>query len=77
MHFDESHLPPTEQSGPHQELETKSIEELVTAMHGQTQAAFDAVTASLEPIQHFVEAVVPRMKKGGRLFYIGAGTSGR
>jgi len=77
MHSDESHLPPTEQSGPHQGLETKSIEELVAAMHGQTQAAFDAVTASLEPIQHFVEAVVPRMKKGGRLFYIGAGTSGR
>lgn len=77
MHSDETHLPPTEQSGPHQGLETKSIEELVAAMHGQTQAAFDAVTASLEPIQHFVEAVVPRMKKGGRLFYIGAGTSGR
>ena len=77
MHADESHLPPTEQSGPHQGLETKSIEELVVAMHGQTQAAFDAVTANLASIQHFVEALVPRMKNGGRLFYIGAGTSGR
>lgn len=77
MHADESHLPPTEQSGPHQGLEAKSIVELVTAMHGQTQAAFDAVSASLGPIQHFVEALVPRMKEGGRLFYIGAGTSGR
>ena len=77
MHADESHLPPTEQSGPHQGLEAKSIEELVAAMHGQTQSAFDAVTASLEPIQQFVEALVPRMKDGGRLFYIGAGTSGR
>jgi len=77
MHANESHLPPTEQTGPHQGLETKSIEELVLAMHGQTQAAFDAVTANLASIQHFVEALVPRMKKGGRLFYIGAGTSGR
>ena len=77
MHADESHLPPTEQSGPNQGLEAKSIEELVAAMHGQTQSAFDAVSASLEPIQQFIEALVPRMKKGGRLFYIGAGTSGR
>ena len=77
MHADESHLPPTEQSGPHQGLEAKSIEELVVAMHGQTQSAFDAVTAGLEPIQQFIEALVPRMKEGGRLFYIGAGTSGR
>ena len=33
------------------------------AMHGQTQSAFDAVTASLEPIQQFIEALVPRMKQ--------------
>ena len=34
-------------------------------------------SASLQQIQQFIEALVPRMKKGGRLFYIGAGTSGR
>lgn len=77
MHADESHLPPTEQSGPHQGLEYKSISELVCAMHGQTQAAFDAVGGSLDSVEHFIEALVARMKNGGRLFYIGAGTSGR
>lgn len=77
MHADESHLPPTEQSGPHQGLESKSIPELVAAMHGQTQAAFDAVGAALPQVEQFIEALVPRMKAGGRLFYIGAGTSGR
>ncbi len=77
MNAEESHLPPTEQSGPHQGLDSKSIEELVTAMHGQTQGALDAVGAALDSVQRFVEALVPRMKKGGRLFYIGAGTSGR
>ena len=77
MHADESHLPPTEQSGPYQELESKSIPELVAAMHGQSQAAFDAVSAALPQVERFIEALVPRMKAGGRLFYIGAGTSGR
>ena len=77
MHAAESHLPPTEQSGPHQGLESKSIPELVAAMHGQTQAAFDAVGAALLQVEQFIEALVPRMKAGGRLFYIGAGTSGR
>ena len=48
---DESHLPPTEQSGPHQGLESKSIPELVAAMHGQTQAAFDAVGAALPQVE--------------------------
>ena len=46
-------------------------------MHGQTQAAFDAVGAALPQVEQFIEALVPRMKAGGRLFYIGAGTSGR
>ena len=77
MHADESHLPPTEQSGPHQGLESKSIPELIAAMQGQTRAAFDAVSAALPHVERFIEALVPRIKSGGRLFYIGAGTSGR
>ena len=77
MHADESHLPPTEQSGPHQGLESKSIPELIAAMQGQTRAVFDAVSAALPYVERFIEALVPRMKSGGRLFYIGAGTSGR
>ena len=77
MKADKTQLPPTEQPGPHQDLESKSINDLVHAMHGQTQVAFDAVGASLKEVQRFLEALVPRMKSGGRLFYLGAGTSGR
>jgi N-acetylmuramic acid 6-phosphate etherase len=36
-----------------------------------------AVNLAIPQIEKLVEAVVPRMKKGGRLFYVGAGTSGR
>lgn len=73
----QSNLPPTEQTGPHQALETKSVSELVRAMHGQTASAFDAVEQCLPAVEAFLDVLVPRMKEGGRLFYIGAGTSGR
>ena len=77
MHTPKSPLPPTEQSGPHQALETKSIAELVRAMHAGTEAAFAAVESCLGEVEAFLDVLVPRMKAGGRLFYIGAGTSGR
>ena len=77
MDSHEPHLPPTEQTGPHQSLETKSISELVHTMHGQTAAAFTAVERCLPEIDAFLQVLVPRMRQGGRLFYIGAGTSGR
>lgn len=77
MHPQQSHLPPTEQTGPHQALETKSVSELVRAMHGQTAAAFAAVERCLPDVEAFLAVLVPRMKRGGRMFYIGAGTSGR
>jgi len=36
-----------------------------------------AVNEQIPSITAFIEALVPRMEQGGRLFYIGAGTSGR
>lgn len=73
----EQNIPPTEQQGAHKDLNAMSIEVLIGNMHAQTQNAFDAAASCLPEVQRFVEALVPRMKKGGRLFYIGAGTSGR
>ena len=61
----------------HEDLDAMSIGELVSNMHAQTNAASAAVEACLPAIQGFLEALVPRMRRGGRLFYIGAGTSGR
>lgn len=70
-------LPPTEQSGPLDHLETKSIGELVGSMHAHSEQAWRAVENCLPEIERFIEVLVQRMKQGGRLFYIGAGTSGR
>lgn len=72
-----SSLPPTEQNGPVSALESLGIGELIHQMHAHSEQAFHAVTESLPQVESFVSELVPRMQKGGRLFYIGAGTSGR
>jgi len=70
-------LPPTEQAGPVEDLHTLSVRELVAAMHHVDHDVQPAVEAALPALVGFIEALVPRMEQGGRLFYLGAGTSGR
>ncbi len=67
----------TEQDSNHNDLEKKSIGELLAAMHQEDQAAVAAVGKILAPLGTLIEQVAEKMKQGGRLFYIGAGTSGR
>ena len=72
-----SKLPPTEQSGQQDGLHQMSVGELVRAMNSVDQEALDAVSNCKPQIESFINALVPRMANGGRLFYVGAGTSGR
>ncbi|MGB1075351.1 MAG: N-acetylmuramic acid 6-phosphate etherase [Flavobacteriales bacterium] len=74
---DHSPLPPTEQSGAHGALESASVADLIGWMHKTDGDVHQAVGAALPALEKFIEALVPRMAAGGRLFYIGAGTSGR
>ncbi len=67
----------TESASPYQALEKMSIGNLLTAINHEDQAVPKAVKKAIPKIKKLVEAVVVRMKNGGRLFYIGAGTSGR
>ena len=67
----------TEQESNHKDLEKKSVTELVNAMHKEDNNALKAVNKVLPKISELIEAIAPKIKKGGRLFYIGAGTSGR
>ncbi|MBX7180878.1 MAG: N-acetylmuramic acid 6-phosphate etherase [Bacteroidia bacterium] len=67
----------TEQASNHQDLEKKTVEELLLGINGEDKKVADSVEKSIPQIKVLVEQVVERMKKGGRLFYIGAGTSGR
>lgn len=67
----------TESSSHYDHLEKMSVNELLTAMNREDQGVPLAVQKEIPRIDALVRATVERMKKGGRLFYIGAGTSGR
>ena len=67
----------TEQSSKYQHLEKMSVSELLFNINNEDKTVPLAVEKALPQIKNLVEKVVANMKKGGRLFYIGAGTSGR
>jgi len=67
----------TESPSQYQALENQSVAELLTNMNQEDMAVPLAVTPIIPKIATFIEALVPRFEAGGRLFYIGAGTSGR
>lgn len=67
----------TEQSSFHDNLEKKSIGELLLEMNEEDKKVPMAVEKVLPQIEELVEKIVERMKRGGRIFYLGAGTSGR
>tara|TARA_S200000501_G_scaffold251636_1_gene235806 strand:+ start:10187 stop:11002 length:816 start_codon:yes stop_codon:yes gene_type:complete len=67
----------TEQDSNHNDLEKKQISDLIAGMHEEDQNAVSAVGRALKPIESLISEVVKKMINGGRLFYIGAGTSGR
>jgi N-acetylmuramic acid 6-phosphate etherase len=58
-------------------LETLSTHELLAGINSVDQTVPLAVAKALPQIEALVEATVARLREGGRLFYIGAGTSGR
>ena len=67
----------TEQPSLHDDLDKKEVSELLTEMNEEDQKVALAVKAAIPQITKLVEGIVPRMKRGGRIFYMGAGTSGR
>lgn len=67
----------TEQASRHQDLEKKSTRELLEGINSEDQTVAESVNKSLGQIEACVDAVADRMLSGGRLFYLGAGTSGR
>lgn len=67
----------TEQPSRYDHLEKMSVKELLVSINKEDQAVPVAVEASIGQIEDLVEIIVDRMVAGGRLFYIGAGTSGR
>ena len=71
-------LPITEQANPRSEnLSSLSTAEIVQLMNDEDATVADAVRRVLPSIAMAIEEIVQRLKSGGRLFYIGTGTSGR
>ena len=67
----------TEQSSHYESLEQMSVHDLLANINKEDQTVPLAVEKALPQIETLVSVVVTKMKAGGRLFYIGAGTSGR
>ena len=67
----------TEQSSKYEHLEKMSVQELLTNINNEDQTVPLAVAKALPQIENLIQQIVTKMKLGGRLFYIGAGTSGR
>lgn len=67
----------TEQESLYHDLEKKSVHELLTEINQEDQKVALAVQKVIPQIEKLVTGIVERMKQGGRLFYLGAGTSGR
>jgi N-acetylmuramic acid 6-phosphate etherase len=67
----------TEQPSLYDNLEKKSVGEILTEINREDQKVALAVEKTIPEIEKLVTGIVARMKRGGRLFYIGAGTSGR
>ncbi|MBK8341199.1 MAG: N-acetylmuramic acid 6-phosphate etherase [Flavobacteriales bacterium] len=67
----------TESSSRYDHLEEMSTAELLRNMNAEDRLVPAAVGEVLPAIEGLVDAIVERMRRGGRLFYLGAGTSGR
>ncbi|CAG5078228.1 N-acetylmuramic acid 6-phosphate etherase [Parvicella tangerina] len=67
----------TESTSLYNDLDKMSTLELLTNINKEDQKVALAVEKIIPSIQNFVDELHPRMERGGRLFYLGAGTSGR
>lgn len=67
----------TEARSPYKDLDALSIEEILAIINGEDRKVAEAVAKELPKIAQVVKAIVQAFEQGGRLIYVGAGTSGR
>ena len=67
----------TEQDSNYNHLENMSVNELLVNINKEDKTVASAVEKAIPQIENLIEQIVQKLKTGGRLFYIGAGTSGR
>ena len=67
----------TEEESRYHHLDQMSVREILTSINQEDRTVPDAVEKAIPHIEKLVVAITDKMLAGGRLFYIGAGTSGR
>lgn len=67
----------TEQTSRYDNLDRMSTKELLTSINAEDMTVPLAVAKAIPQIERLVDGIVERMQRGGRVFYLGAGTSGR
>ena len=67
----------TEQDSLYTDLETYSVKDLLAGIHTEDQKVTQAIGEVLPQIEALIVALETQLRAGGRLFYLGAGTSGR
>ena len=67
----------TEETSKYNHLEKMNVSELLTNINKEDKTVADAVEKAIPQIEKLTIQIVEKLKNGGRLFYIGAGTSGR
>ncbi|RXJ45852.1 N-acetylmuramic acid 6-phosphate etherase [Gelidibacter gilvus] len=67
----------TEQDSRYNHLEKMSVPELLSNINAEDKMVAFSVEKAMPQIEALVNQIIPKLKFGGRLFYIGAGTSGR
>lgn len=67
----------TEQPSRHEHLERLTTSEILTGINAEDALVAPAIHSAIPGIASLVDEIAVRMERGGRLFYLGAGTSGR
>ena len=67
----------TEQASAYDNLQRMSVHDILTGINREDARVHEAVRRTIPVMELLVERIVGRMQRGGRMFYIGAGTSGR
>lgn len=67
----------TEARSPYHDLDALSVEEILAVINGEDKRVAEAVAQELPKIAQVVKVITQAFEQGGRLIYVGAGTSGR
>src|SRR5690554_6875650 len=67
----------TENPSKHRHLENKSVDELIGLINREDQSVAIQIEKALPKLSRLIAAIVEKVRAGGRLFYVGAGSGGR